>query len=176
MKKQELIEAILEESQIHHNIRISFSRINETDEIDNELLDQIIWSTSEMLADDFKMNWESEHSELGKVYSCGRSGATLYWDEYWDESKFKYPDYYLEEDDWDKESLQEMLKNIREFNEAVKNLMEDFYLNVNDRIDEEIINKKNNDKEDELYSKTLKIIRKHDFTKRLFHDLIYKKL
>lgn len=174
MKRQELVDAIIEESKIHHNITIRYSKLPDTNEIDNEHYQHIVDSTAEFLVEDFKMNWENEND--GEIWTCGRSGATIYWDNYWDESKFKYPDYYLAEDDWDKESLKEMLKDIRKFNKAVENLMEDFYACVNENISNEIIEKEKRDKKDKLYNKTLKLIKKKNFTKRLFYDLIYKKL
>jgi len=176
MNKQELVEAILEESYIHHNISISNSKLSETteDEIDNEEYQQIMDGTAESLVEMFATDWETNHS--GKIYVCGRSGATIYWDQYWNESDFKYPDYQLKEDDWEKESLCEILKDIREFNKAVEGLMIDFYSNVNDSVSDAMVEKARQDTHDKLYNKTLKVIKKNDFTKRLFYDLIYKEL
>jgi len=174
MKKEELIEAILEESQIHHNISISFNRLNSTDEIDEDPSYPLTSSVAEFLVDAFKADWEANFN--GEIWTCGRGGATIYWDSYWDESNFKYRDYDLQEDDWDKESLTIMLKDIRNFNIAVEGLMEDFYANVNDGISRLTEEKEKQDKEDKLYDKTLKLIKKNDFTKRLFYDLIYKDL
>ena len=180
-----LIERILNDSNIHHNIRIDFSKLDYTEQ---DIEDGFSWEErSSISVDMFKQDFEDfeltpqndcgnrnlgENCELkGKIWNGGRSGATLYWDAYWNESgSFVYDVGDLLEMDIDE--LKMIEKDMVFFAECVDRLMNGFYIQCKE--DVEMIRKdaKENARVEALYNRTLGMVKKNDFIKRLVSDLL----
>ena len=116
------------------------------------------------------INGACKKHDLWHVYSSGRSGATLYWDKYWKESRMKCDEYDLQGSDID--TLKTTLEEMTAFNKRVTELMTSFYIECEYRVKEARIEKKEEERIEKLYQKTLKTVRDNQFTKRLITELI----
>jgi len=137
MKKENIIKSILDDADIHHNIHINFSKsrnaIEKAKLTDSELegFNQDM-QIEGMMVSDFADNFMFEKiNDSGKWHICsaGRMGATLYWDKYWDDKNsgfcFKIEEYDLQEKKlWE---LKDILKEIDTFNSMVKQMMVNYY-------------------------------------------------
>lgn len=194
-----LIKAIKEESDIHHNIRINYNKLPDYNEEDYENGFDIMLIAGEYL-DMFKEDFEdieitpmndnhnrnlcdcknkhlgccSGNGLKGKIWSTGRSGSTLYWDEYYKANHhlegFKYSDYELEE--MEVIELEEILEDLINFNLAIKNLMNNYYEGVNERYEEFKHEEKEEAKKEKRYNTILSEIKNKGLKKRLINDLI----
>jgi len=189
MKKKDLVESILELSKIHHNIRINFSKLpdcTEEDEYDWQQDAEIVMDT--FIEDVFMYdkrndsgnrnlcgckNIPCEKHDFWHFYTYGRMGATFYWDKYWDSTNsglsFKYEEY-LEE--MQVPELKDLLSDIKWFNKSVTDMMDSFYEQCKLSLGSQREQKADEEKEEKLYQKTLAIVKKHDYIKRLVNDLI----
>ena len=126
-------------------------------------------------------NGACEKHDLWNVYTCGRSNATLYWTKYWNSSNsgfyFKYDEDELQE--MQSDELKTMLKEMNFFNEAVDNLMIDFYAQCEYRLNEirkEAAEEKQEAAEEKQtetqYQKIKKTVEKNGMIKRLVGELL----
>jgi hypothetical protein len=194
MEKEKLIKQILEDSRIHHNIRISFAKMPSYTEEDN-----FDWSiVAGDLLEDFCYEWKFEEindsgnrnlckcdkklssgacgkCDLWHVYQYGRMGATLYWDKYWEENNarglyFKYDEYNLEE--MEVEELEKILEEVNTFKKAVRRLMKEFYVNCAYRLEEGRKEKVEEEKKESEYQNIKKNVIEKGLIKRLVVDIL----
>ena len=186
MKKDLLIEKILNDSNIHHNISINFSKL--VDYTNQDIENGFSWEErAEIMIEFFKTDFEDisltpqndcgnrnlgEDCELkGKIWSGGRGGATLYWDAYWNEGGvFRYDVADLLEKDHDE--LRMIESDMVFFANQVENLMASFYSQCSEDIEMVRKDAKENARVEVLYNRTLGMVKKNDFIKRLVSDLL----
>ena len=150
MTKIKLIERILNESKIHHNIRISFSKL--PDNLEN--WEQVAGDAINMFMADIEDDKRNDSGnrnlcdcrtkrptnvlssgickehDLWHFYNHGRMGATLYWDKYWTSTNsgfyFKHDADELAE--MPMSELRAILKDVEWYNDRIENeLMPSFY-------------------------------------------------
>ena len=240
MRKQKIIEAIQDESKIHHNISINWSKMPDYTEADNFRWEEIssymqydfmeMWQQEEMndtgnrnlcgcnkiictkndfkkdngfngrhyidriskwinlkeakemkLLDkrtsetnDFTTDGACKKHDLWHIYSAGRSGATLYWNKYWDSMNsgffFRLEDYKLEEKPVDK--LKDILKEMQYFNKCVRELMQNFYAECIGKLKESQLKIAREKKIEKEYQAIKNKVEKRQLIKRLVADLI----
>lgn len=184
--KKQLVEKILHEADIHHNITISWGKLPDYTEEDafNPM------DVAEYMLGDFKRGWEDWENnptndcgnrnigrgcELkGEVWTTGRSGATLYWDAYWNERRgsisFRYSEDELNE--MKVPELRAIYKDLCAFNEAVGGLMKNFYEECAYRLEEMRTEKKEQIREENDYQGILTEVKEKGYIKRLVSDLL----
>lgn len=151
MKKEKMIASILDDAKIHHNIRISFSKLPDSDEAD-EKLGYDVMRIGGYMVEQFCEDWDDEKindkgnrnlcgckdkgpdsicrkHDLWHCYTHGRMGATLYWDKYWDSRNSGYSFKYDESDlqAMSAYEVKTISKEMAAFIKAVGGLMASFY-------------------------------------------------
>lgn len=193
MTKQKTIAAILEEGKIHHNIAIKWSKMPEYDEAEGYDWNNTAEDMCRLFVDDWnerKINdtgnrnlqncVKENHTKTGNgaclqhdiwnVYTCGRSGATIYWTKYWKESHLIAGEYDLQQMSADE--LKTMLEEMATFNDAVKELMLGFYSQSVENLEYIREEKKAEEKAEKAYQKIAGIVKKENYLKRLINDII----
>lgn len=191
--KQKLIKDILSSADIHHNIKINWSKMPKegvegfdwNDEASFMILDFIENMKHEKINDKGNRNLCtctnknnlgacSKH-DLWQFYQYGRSGATLYWTKYWDESNSR--GFYFTTEEYDLEEmeiseLKTVLKEILFFNQKVKELMEGFYSQCQYRVEELKEEKAREEAEEKEYQNIKEKVAKGQYIKRLVTELL----
>jgi hypothetical protein len=238
MNKKQLIEAILEEADIHHNISIKFSKTPKYEEGELDVLREAgfmlecfvsewqrepindsgnrnLCNCKKYICKKEEFNPENGYSgrvyldyagkwmnldeataagyvdtinirnftidgackkhDLYHLYSSGRSGATLYWDKYWTESNsrgcyFKYDSSELGE--MDSQELKVILKEVIAYNKSIEGLMEDFYSQLENRLEENRAEKKDEAEAELKYQKTKNTVIESGYIKRLVSEIL----
>ncbi len=198
MTKNKIIESIIEASKIHHNIRIDCNKMPGYTDEDNFDYNFVADELLEMFISDFELlpmndcgnrnlcscrknnpknilkNGACKQHDLWHIYSHGRMGATLYWDKYWISNNsgfgFKYDEEELKE--MGISELKTILKEINCFNKLVRQGMADFYSGCAYQLKDARKRKEEEEKEEKLYQKTLKVVKNNQFIKRLLTDCI----
>lgn len=188
--KKDLINDILSRN-IHHNIRINFAKMPDCTEEDQKNGFDIELIASDFLEffkqefEDIDMtpqndngnrnlheNWQKKDSLKGKVWTAGRMGATLYWDAYYNEDgRFsRYQDYELE--DLSVYELKQIIKDLNFFDCSVSDLMNSYYEECKNRLQDVRLQKIEDDKQEDEYQNILSQVKQKDILKRLINDLI----
>ena len=192
--KEKLVKDIFDVSKIHHNIYISWNKMPDYEEKDG-----FNWQDEAgFMMDDFISNFEWEKMndsgnrnlcacenktkdsickkhDLYHIYSAGRSGASLYWDKYWNESNGRGLYFTIDEDELKEKSVYELkiiLKEIEYFNKLVKQLMLDFYSQCEYRLKEIREEKATEEKEEKEYQNLKKQVIEKSAIKRLITEIL----
>ena len=182
MTKKEIVSAIIKKADIYHNISINFSKMPyfTSNDVENGF-DWGIRPENDLgnrnlcgCKDNKNINGACRKHDIWHFYTHGRSGATFYWDKYWDSANsgfsFKHHEHELE--DLSVFDLREMLKEITAFSKSVSELMKYFYAGCREewkQVRDDMVKKQ---KLEVLYLKTLKVVKDNDFGKRLITDLL----
>ncbi len=194
MTKKNLIKNIIEEANIHHNIKISFSKLPDHTDDDNFNWEDIAEYMLDFWMDDMMYIPENDSGnrnlcgckdkegkriipckkhDFWHFYTYGRNGATLYWDKYWKETNSSLYFHHDDElEDMDVEELKEIYKEIKMFNERVEDLMTGFYAGCKYKLEEAREEKAREEKEEKDYQKTLAKVKKENYIKKLVNDII----
>lgn len=188
--KKDLINDILSRN-IHHNIRINFAKMPDYTEEDQKNgfdADLIAGDYVEFFKQEFEdidltpendngnrnlhENWQKKDSLKGQVWTAGRMGATLYWDAYYNEhGRFsRYQDYELE--DLSVYELKQIIKDLNFFDRNVSDLMNGYYQECKNRLQDIRLEKIEEDKQEDEYQNILSQVKQKDILKRLINDLI----
>lgn len=119
----------------------------------------------------FTENGACKKHDLWNVYQTGRSGATLYWDKYWnDDGRFNISEYDLEQ--MSMYDLKIISKEINLWNEKVAELMENFYASCESRVADLKAEKEEEETEEKNYQDVKKKVVDGGYIKRLVSEIL----
>ena len=112
--------------------------------------------------------------DIYRVYTTGRSGATLYWEKYWNGSNLSLPFRWTgdELEDMDAAELATVRREMLAFNEAIKNLMAAFYETCKDRLEDARAEKAAEEKAEKEYQAIKTQVLKKGCIKRLISEIL----